>query len=105
MALPQSLTHFKFVMHSGDSAHNDATPTMVLMTSLPSICGTTLKTTTVESKANATRTMGVSRAVPARELLLPFVRGEGVMLRRSESWWRKVDSRSSMGVCSAIQER
>jgi len=90
-------------MTSGESVHKDAIPTMALMTNLPKICGTTLNTRIVESRAKATRTVGVSRAVPARELIL--VPADGEMARRSESLRRKADSCSSIGVCSEIQDR
>ena len=103
IAFPQSLTQFKFVITSGDNVHMDAIPTIPLMTSLPNICGTTLNTTTVDKRAKATRTIGVSKAVPVLEADL-ILRG-GETLRRSVSLSRKADSCSSMGVCSAIQVR
>ena len=82
--------------------HTLATPTMALMTSLAITWGTSLNTMMVDNIPKATTMTGVSKAVPDRE----SDRGaEGDTQRRSESLLRKALSDSTMGACSAIQER
>ena len=83
--------------------HKLATPTIRLMTSLASICGTTLNTMMVESSPNATTITGVSRAVPDLKSDLE-AEGEDTE-RRSEPLFKKALSDSTMGACLVIQER
>ena len=75
---------------------------MVLMTSLAKICGTSLNTIMVESSAKTTTITGVSRAVPDRR---SDRRVEVDTRTRSGSLFKKALSDSTMGACSAIQDR
>lgn len=103
IAFPQSSTLPGLFITSGLHVHRLATPTIALMTSLASICGTSLNTMMVESNPNVTTMTGVSRAVPDRKSDLGAEWEDTE--RRSESWFKKALSHSTTGVCLVIQER
>lgn len=104
IAVLHSLTPFTFTMTSGLSVHSAAMPTIALMTSLASICGTTLNTMTVARRPKATTMTGVSSALPARRLMFG-VGFSAEMLRRSDWCWRKAVSCSTIGAFLVIQLR
>lgn len=83
--------------------HKHAIPTIALMTSLASICGTNVKTMIVDSRANATTMVGVSRAVPDRKFDLGADWEDTE--RRSESSFKNAVSDATIGAYLVIQER
>ena len=106
MPLLQSRILFRSDNTDGDTVHNDATPTMALMTRRAKIWGTTLKTMMVETRVNATMMTGPSSSPQGRnginEVECPF--SEDTVIK-SASLCRKADSCSTMGACSAIHSR